>query len=33
MSAHLNTTNDFWHVDETYVKVKKGWMDLYYSAL
>ena len=26
---HLNTTNDSWHVDETYVKVKKVWMYLY----
>ena len=23
---HLNTTNDSWRVDETYVKVKKAWM-------
>jgi IS6 family transposase len=26
---HLNTTNDSWRVDETYVKVKKVWMYLY----
>jgi IS6 family transposase len=26
---HLNTTNDSWRVDETYVKVKKGRMYLY----
>ncbi len=26
---HLNTANDSWRVDETYVKVKKVWMDLY----
>jgi transposase, IS6 family len=26
---HLNTTNDSWRVDETYVKVKKVWMSLY----
>src|SRR6266581_7957243 len=26
---HLNTTNDSWRVDETYVKVKKTWMYLY----
>jgi transposase, IS6 family len=25
---HLNTTNDSWRVDETYVKVKKVWMYL-----
>src|SRR6266496_6225523 len=27
--SHLNTTNDSWRVDETYVKVKKAWMYLY----
>jgi transposase, IS6 family len=27
--SHLNTTNDSWRVDETYVKVKKAWMSLY----
>jgi transposase-like protein len=26
---HLNTTNDSWRVDETYIKVKKVWMYLY----
>ena len=26
---HLNTTNDSWRVDETYVKVKTVWMYLY----
>ncbi len=26
---HLHTTNDSWRVDETYVKVKTVWMDLY----
>ena len=26
---HLNTTNDSWREDETYVKVKKVWMYLY----
>jgi len=26
---HLNTTNDSWRVDETYVKVKTTWMYLY----
>jgi transposase, IS6 family len=26
---HLNTANDSWRVDETYVKVKKVWMYLY----
>jgi len=26
---HLNATNDSWHVDETYIKVKKVWMYLY----
>ena len=26
---HLNTTTDSWRLDETYVKVKKVWMDLY----
>src|SRR5512142_3474215 len=25
----LNATSDSWGVDETYVKVKKGWMYLY----
>lgn len=23
---HLNKTNDFWRVDETYIKVKEKWM-------
>ena len=27
--SHLKATNDSWHVDETYVKVKKAWMYLY----
>jgi len=26
---HLKATTDSWRVDETYVKVKKEWMDLY----
>jgi len=26
---HLNATNDSWHVDETYIKVKKVWIYLY----
>jgi transposase, IS6 family len=26
---HLKATNDSWHVDETYVKVKKAWVYLY----
>jgi IS6 family transposase len=26
---HLKATNDSWRVDETYIKVKKGWMYLY----
>ncbi|PDY09446.1 IS6 family transposase, partial [Bacillus pseudomycoides] len=26
---HLKTTNDSWRVDETYIKVKGQWMDLY----
>ena len=26
---HLNPTNDFWRVDETYIKVKGQWMYLY----
>jgi transposase, IS6 family len=26
---HLRVTNDSWRVDETYVKVKKGWMHPY----
>jgi transposase, IS6 family len=26
---HLKTTNDFWRVDETYVRVKGQWMYLY----
>ncbi len=26
---HLKPTNDFWQVDETYVKVKGQWMYLY----
>ncbi len=26
---HLQATNDSWHVDDTYVKVKKRWMYLY----
>jgi len=24
--AHLKPTNDSWHVDETYIKVKGQWM-------
>lgn len=27
--AHLNTTTDSWRVDETYLKIKGTWMDLY----
>jgi IS6 family transposase len=27
--SHLKATNDSWRIDETYVKVKKGWMYLY----
>ena len=26
---HLKVTNDFWRVDETYIKVRKTWMYLY----
>jgi transposase, IS6 family len=26
---HLRMTNDWWRVDETYVKVKTVWMQLY----
>jgi transposase, IS6 family len=26
---HLNSKNDSWKVDKTYIKVKGQWMDLY----
>ncbi|RPK14786.1 hypothetical protein FH5_00221 [Priestia endophytica] len=26
---HLRRTNDFWRIDETYIKVKRQWMYLY----
>jgi transposase, IS6 family len=26
---HLRKTNDFWRIDETYIKVKRQWMYLY----
>ncbi len=29
ITPHLKQTNDSWQVDETYVKVKGGWMYLY----
>ena len=29
---HLNATNDSWRIDETYVKVKKVWMYLYWTV-
>lgn len=29
VQCHLKTTNNFWRVDETYVKIKGEWMYLY----
>ena len=33
VQRHLKPTNDSWRVDETYIKVKGQWMDVYSAVM